>query len=228
MFHEQDEPVQSDFCSLDFCDDLGFPGSEVSADTQSNYQHHAADMSLRDARGQTLKSQELTQPTLEGLDDIDRLFIRLSEERLRSKEIRQVDDHAARTLVAEHEDGFTTFSFGSRGSTLYSHDPSFAYDWNVDYGGYEKCQVKSKVSAYEDLCSFYEECNSPSELDTMLISEMDHPLDIAWLSDRCDGDVHLLVAVLETFCEQGGTHCSEVRSAVKQGDMNKLCFHVVS
>jgi hypothetical protein len=235
---EQEQPAQSDFCSLDFCEDLGFPGCEVSVDTQSNYQLDAVDMSPADlredtthSRSQTFDLKGLTKPNLEVLDEIDRPVIRLSEERLRSKDIRQVDNQAARVLDLEQEGDFTNFSFGSRGSTLYSLDPSCAHDWNTDYGGHDvakRCQMKSKVSAYEDLCRFYEECNTPSELNTVLTSDEDHPLDIAWLSDRCDGDIHLLVAVLETFCEQGGTHCSEIRSAVMRGDMHKLCFHTVS
>ncbi len=237
---QQDQPAQSDFCSLDFCDDLGFPGSELSVDAPSNYQHvqhDAANISSAGLiegpnfpRSQIFDLQDLTKPTLEVLDAIDNPTIRRSEDRVRSNEIKLVDDNAVRTLDVEQEGDFTTFSFDSRNSTLYSHNPnpSSAYDWNADYGGHKKCRVKSKVSAHEDLCSFYEECTAPSEFDTVLMSEVDHPLDIAWLSDRCDGDVHLLVAVLETFCEQGSTHCSHIRSAVLRGDLNKLCFHTVS
>jgi hypothetical protein len=235
-FHETDQPAQSDFCSLDFCDDLGFPGCEVSADFKSTHQLNAMNKSSEGLSEETTYSrshvfdlQGLDKPNREVLDEVDRTYSRLSEERMRSKDIRQVDCHPV--LDVEQEGDFTTYSLGSRGSTLYSHDPSCAHDWNEDFGGHEiasRCQVKSKVSAHEDLCRFYEHCNSPSEFDTVLISEEDHPLDISWLSDRCDGDIHLLVAVLETFCEQGATHCSEIRSAVMRGDMQKLCFHTVS
>jgi hypothetical protein len=53
------------------------------------------------------------------------------------------------------------------------------------------------------------------------------PFDFVWLLERCDGESQLMLDVLQSFCEQGQCHLDDVKSSVKQKDMQKLSFHAV-
>ena len=53
------------------------------------------------------------------------------------------------------------------------------------------------------------------------------PLDFAWLSERCNGEIQLDRDVLRSFCEQGHCHLKTVQGAVKVENMQQLAFHVV-
>ena len=273
-----DEPAQSDFCTLDLCDDTGFLTSspysvENNGDSEALHAHSRELRSLelhsiRDNRGAasglknvvSVRSQDLTNPEETtvysfssnalpcSLHDPDLCYQHLSSSsesptrgllssfrsmsgeiseersRMRSSPIRPASEMVYHR--AENEMDFTRIA-SSRDANIHSHLLASVPDHVSDYGGSERSHTRSRVSAHEDLCNFYSERGSPIDFGALSLADVDHPLDIAWLSDRCDGDVHLLVAVLETFCQQGGNHCNEIGNAVLRGDYDKLCFHTV-
>jgi hypothetical protein len=53
------------------------------------------------------------------------------------------------------------------------------------------------------------------------------PVDFGWLHERCEGDKHLAMEVLRTFCEQGQRHIDGMKSSIKEMDTKMLLFHAV-
>jgi hypothetical protein len=270
-----DQPAQSDFCSLDICDDDGYIPSSTyinqSIDNREPRNAHSSqgqdvisDLGHRRETGGGEHSEERTRKSQysRNLRNTDthpnshsfsrqnhEVEFRSADPQVFTSRSESLDRHATPTgdfledqneaksfpirreseteyHRTEHELDFIRLASSQDASMLNHRVPTSEYI--SDYGGLERGHTRSRISAHEDLCNFYEEQVSPVHTSTDCLGDVDHPLDIAWLSDRCDGDVHLLVAVLETFCQQGANHCAEITSAAQRGDMEKLRFHTVS
>ena len=235
-FEDDDQP-QSDFCNLDIYDDVAFFPCHEDVEQESNRSSAHIPESRGDgtpSRSRQIQPQALNtshhqfsrSSALESDGNKDALP-RNSEDRFRTKSSATKPASEINYNRTEHEVDFTRITT-TQSSSLFCRSTAIA-DINTEYGlSCERSHAKSRVSAYEDLCNFYDDGATSVDVSEVLSEDVDHPLDIAWLSDRCDGDVRLLVAVLETFVEQGGNHCAEISNAVVQGDLEKLCFHTVS
>ena len=53
------------------------------------------------------------------------------------------------------------------------------------------------------------------------------PLNLAWLRDRCDGDISLLAMVMTAFIDQGRVSCGTMQEALRMNHLEKLRFGAV-